>query len=580
MWFLSYFLLHLIVYALIRAQFLIWNWASLKSLGSTDIFWAFLNGMRFDLSAMALTVGLCFLGLIWLDLHPRLRKLWLTLFIALNFIFYLVNCVDSELFNFTAKRFSKSALVLVGEGGVSNLVLPYLPLALSTLLILVIYLYAAFKLAFSYSFVFNLKKKLGLSFLILASSVIASRGGLQLKPISYVEAKLFANSHANNLVLNSSFTIIKSFSKPSLQKIHYFEHDEMLSLLNNQDIAPRVVAANNPNIVILILESFSKEYLSIKNPEATPYLNKLIEKSVSFENAYANGRRSIEGIAALLSGIPALMEEPFISSEFSANQIIGLGSILKAERNYQTSFFHSATKGSMHFDSFTKSVGITDYYSLESYPSDEDHDGVWGIYDEPYLDWSCKQISGFQQPFFTNIFTMTSHQPFQIPERYRDRFKDDRHPILKTIQYTDYALEKFMDCAATQSWYQNTIFILLADHTGPTLNLNASFKSYYEIPILFYSPDPKLLKNINPKQYAQQIDILPTLLDILNIEYKNKNYLARSLLRDGPGKILALYSDGVYELLGDVKDSDKQLKAVQQYFSEGLYDNRLYYPSK
>lgn len=580
MWFLAYFLLHLIVYALIRAQFLIWNWASLKSLTSSDIFWAFLNGVRFDLSAMALTVGLCFLGLIWLSSYPNLRKIWLWAFIVFNFLLYLVNCVDSELFNFTAKRFSKSAFLLVGEGGVSNLVIPYLPLAFSTLIILVVYLFAAFKLAGAYNYTLNLTKKSSLTFVVLALSVVASRGGLQTKPITFVDAKLFTNSHANNLVLNSSFTIIKSFSKVSLQRIHHFSHDEMLSLLNNQDLPAREVRADKPNIIILILESFSKEYLALQNPEATPYLNSLIKKSVSFDHAYANGRRSIEGVAAILSGIPALMEEPFISSEFSANQVIGLGSILRAAENYHTSFFHSAATGSMHFNSFASSVGIADYYGLESYPSSDDHDGVWGIFDEPFLDWSCKKMSGFQKPFFASVFTMTSHQPYTLPEQYKDRFKDDRHAILKTVQYTDYALEKFMKCASEQDWYKNTIFVFLADHTGPALDVNQSFKSYFEIPMVFYSPNEKLFKNMNPHQYAQQIDVLPTLLDILQIEYKNKNYLSRSLLRDGPGKFVTLYSDGVYELVGDVKDKDRQLKAVQQYFSEGLYDNRLYYPVK
>lgn len=580
MWFLAYFLLHLIVYALIRAQFLIWNWASLKSLASSDIFWAFLNGTRFDLSALALTVGLCFLGLVWMDSNKKISKIWLAFFILFNGALYLVNCVDAELFNFTAKRFSKSAFILVGEGGVSNLIIPYLPLAFSTLVILSLYFYAAFKLMARYNYVFSYKKKALLSFVVLSVSAVASRGGLQVKPITYVDAKLFANSHANNLVLNSTFTVMKSFSKASLARIHFFEREEMLDLLNKQDLAIREVPAKNPNIVIVVLESFSKEYLALQNPEATPYLNQLIKKSVYFENAYANGRRSIEGVAAIMSGIPALMEEPFISSEFSANQIIGLGAILKAEKNYHTSFFHSAATGSMHFDGFTKSVGVDNYFGLESYPSAKDHDGVWGIYDEPFLDWTCQQISDFQQPFFSTIFTMTSHQPFQLPEQYKNKFVDSRHPIIKTVQYTDYSLEKFMNCAAQTKWYSNTIFIMLADHTGPPLNPNAEFKSYYEIPILFYSPNPNLLKNINPKQYAQQIDVLPTLLDILNIDYKNKNYLSRSLLRDGPGKLIALYADGNYELVGDIKDRDKQLKAVQQYFSEGLYDNRLYYPAK
>jgi phosphoglycerol transferase MdoB-like AlkP superfamily enzyme len=579
MWFLAYFLLHLLVYALIRVQFLIWNWASLKSLSFNDFVWAFVNGLRFDLSALALSLGLCFLGLVWMK-KRNLEKVWLYLFILFNAILYLINCADTELFNFTAKRFSKSALFLLGEGSVSNLVLPYIPLASASFLIIGIYIFAAHKLVIKYNYIFNVKKQITFSLLIIALSVVASRGGLQAKPITYVEAKIFNNSHANSLVLNSSFTFIKSFSKISLQRIYHFDREEMLSLLNKQELPIAEVKTNNPNIVVIILESFSKEYLNLKNPEATPYLNRLAAKSVNFINSYANGRRSIEGIAAILSGIPALMEEPFIGSEFSANQIIGLGSILRAEKNYSTHFFHSAVTGSMHFDSFTKSVGVEKYYGLEQYPIKEDYDGVWGIYDEPYLQYVCNKFLELAPPFFASVFTMTSHQPYQLPPKYKDRFKDDRHPIIKTLQYTDYSLEQFMACAEKQAWYKNSLFVILADHTGPELEASASFKSRFEIPIMLFSPDIDLLKNVNANQYAQQIDILPTLLDLLKIDYKNKNYLSRSLLRDGPGKLVALYSDGVYEIVGDIKDPGKHLKAVQQYFSEGLYDNRLYYPAK
>lgn len=580
MWFLAYFLLHLAFYTLIRAEFLIWNWASLKSLSGTEILWAFLNGLRFDLSALAVTVGLCFLGLLWLPGKSKLQKIWFLFFIVINFIFYVINTADVELFNFTAKRFSSSTLYLVGEGSFAQYIGPYLIPVLFSFCVLGCYAYIAYKFSRRYQYNFSLKNKVLLTFLFLLVSVVFSRGGLQLKPLSFVDAKLFNNTYGNNLVLNTTFTFLKSLGKSSLQRVSHFEKKEMLSLLNTQDIKPIsfVSSDKKPNIVIVILESFSKEYLILQNPEATPYLNQLRQKAFDFKNAYANGGRSIEGIAAILSGIPALMEEPFINSEFSANQIIGLGSLLAAQ-NYHTSFFHAATNGSMHFDRFTKSVGIENYFGLNEYPDQKDHDGSWGIFDEPYLQWACKKLSEFQSPFFSTVFTLSSHQPYNLPDKYRDKFKDERSLILKAIRYTDFSLEQFMKCAEKETWYNNTLFIFTADHTGPFLNADSTFESRYQIPLVFFSPNKQGLKNIDTNQYAQHIDILPTILDILNIEYKNQNYLSRSLLRAGP-KVIALYADRHYQLVGDIKNEDKQLKAIQQYFSEGLYDNRLYYPAK
>ncbi len=581
MLFLAYFLLHLVIYTLFRVQFLIWNWSELKNLSFNDFCTAFLFGLRFDLSAVALPVAVFLLGWLWLEKTGKLKKTWTWLFTLLNCFLIALNLGDSELLNFTARRFTKSSFFLFKEAQISNLVTPYLTMFALTVLLWVVYIFAIEKLTTRELKIKSLKLKGMFSFGMVVLAVIFSRGGLQVKPLTYVDAKIFDQSYANNLVLNSTFTLFRSFGKPAVERLHFFDNEKMLSLLNEQDIPSTFQARSEPkpmNVVYVFLESFSKEYLDLKNPEVTPYLNSLRRRGADFTNTYANGRRSIEGVAALLSGIPALMEEPFINSEFSANQVIGLGTILSAN-HYHTSFFHGAQNGSMHFDQFMKSVGIQNYFGKNEYPKAGDDDGTWGIYDEPFLQWTCQELTKFKTPFFTSIFTLTSHQPFQIPAAYRDRFKDDRLPILKAIQYSDYALEQFMKCAETQAWYANTLFILTADHTGPELQASSPFESRFQVPLVFFHADPRVLSNLNTRQFAQHIDVLPTLLETLQIPLKNKNYLARSLWRPGD-KVIALYNDGRYELIGQVKEPKEQLKAVQQYFSEGLFDNRLYYPVK
>lgn len=579
MWFLLYFLLHLVVYTLLRLEFLVWNWASLKNMSTEQLLWAFINGIRFDLSALAPTLGLALLGAVCLGSWPKIARVWLWIFALLNAAFFAINTMDAELYNFTAKRFAWSSFFLASEAHLSNVILPYLPLAFVSFCIVALFLTGSFLMIRRFSFSQPAFKKGLLAFCIIAVSVLASRGGFQLKPVTYVDAKIFDNTYGNNLVLNSTFTILISLSKKSLERVNVANQDEMLAQLNprtEQDF--KVESTAEPlNIVVVILESFSEEYSQLRDPEAMPFFNSLRRQSVDFKKSYANGRRSIEGIAAVLSGIPALMEDPFIDSEFSANQVIGLGNIL-GSRGYKTSFFHGATKGSMHFDSFTRSVGVEQYYGRADYPKTGDDDGTWGIFDGPFLNWVCSQITSGGTPFLTSIFTLSSHQPYKFPEGYA-AVKDDRLGILPSVRYADDSLEQFMKCAEAQPWFKNTLFVFTADHTGPELKPNTPFVQRYEIPIIFYGPHLPWLKKINADQYAQQIDILPTLLDVLNIEQKNVNYLSRSLLRSGP-KLIALYADGTYELVGDVKNRDQQLKAVQDYFSQGLYDNRLYYPVK
>ena len=543
-----------------------------------DLVWALIYGVRFDLSALAFTLGLWLFVLVFLARSRAWSRVVLWFIVILNTCFFVINFVDTELYNFTAKRFSANSFFLAQEAHFTNLILPYAGLVTSSLLIVGFYWYCSYKLIARFSFSASLKKAALTAFSFLLLSVIGSRGGFQHKPVSFVDAKIFDNSYGNNLVLNSTFTVLKSATHATLPHLNEIPHDQMILNLNAKTDLTTVPDAKGLNIVVMVMESFSKEYMELRDPEVMPYFNSLAGEGVYFSNAFANGRRSIEGIAAILSGIPALMDEPFISSEFAANQVIGLGNILSSI-GYETAFFHGAHRGSMHFDSFVKGVGIARHFGEEDFPDSSQYDGTWGIWDEPFFAWSCEKITEFKQPFFSTIFSLSSHHPFALPKQYQDTIKDERLPILKTVKYSDTALKKFMECAQSKPWFKNTLFVFTADHAGPELKPNTDFVSRFSVPIVFYGPNLSWLKDIDAKQPAQHIDLLPTFLDILGVEQKNYNYLARSLLRSGD-KMVALFSDGRYELVGDVKDRETRLKAVRQYFSQGMYDNRLYYPVK
>jgi phosphoglycerol transferase MdoB-like AlkP superfamily enzyme len=581
MWFWSFFLIHLVIYFFMRLLFAVWNWSSLSVLSESELLLAFFHGFRFDLSALGMTLGLALLVSVWLDRHQKIRTAWLSFFIAINAAFYIINAIDVELYNFTAKRFASHSFFLARDATFSNLIAPYVPLASASIMLVVGYIFMTWRALKKFKTPIQLSKKVIISSVIFIISLVSARGGVQKKPLTFVDAKIFDNTYANNLILNSTFTVLKSASKKSLERVRYFDDEKLLSKLNPKtdlDVVP--IFKEKPNFVVIILEGFSHEYSLLQNPEVMPNLNRLKKISANFNEAYANGRRSIEGVAAILSGIPALMEEPFINSEFSANQIIGLGQILN-QHGYKTSFFHGASKGSMHFDSFTRSVGILENFSREDYPIKEHDDGTWGIFDEPFLKWTCEKIRSYREPFFSTIFTLSSHHPFQLPNDsdIRKKFYVSGLPILKTIQYTDDALAKFFNCMEQDIRFKNTVFIITADHTGPELQVNSSFLNRHRVPLLIYAPGADWISDIKTDQPAQHIDILPTILDLAGIQQKNYNYLSRSLLRSGP-KLIALYSDGKYELAGNINDQEEQLKAVRQYFSQGLYDNRLYYPIK
>ena len=275
-------------------------------------------------------------------------------------------------------------------------------------------------------------------------------------------------------------------------------------------------AFHKKNVVVIILESFSKEYTRLGSCKGyTPFLDSLMDKSYTFTDAYANASHSIEGIPAIIAGIPALSTEPFTVSVYGTNKITSLPNILKTE-GYSSAFYHGATNGSMSFDVFCSAAGYDKYYGRTEYNNEADYDGSWGITDQPFLQYFAAGISKMQQPFFATVFTLTSHDPFIVPEPYRARVPKGKIPLESTIAYTDMALRDFFKTAATKPWFNNTLFVISADHGALrheddyySRNMGA-----YAIPIIFYAPGDTLLKGQDAAT-MQQINILPSVLDYL-----------------------------------------------------------------
>lgn len=621
-------LLLLIFYFIERVAFLVWNWSLFHSKAASDIATAFLVGTRFDLSAVfSLMAPVLLLAVIpWPERWERIweKTTWL-IFSVLNVIFLLLNGIDTELINFVGRRFTVDSLFVVGEsqGKFFNFVGGYWPLASFNVLLCVVLVWSSYRLMRaprrSTSLPASAKMYSAHAFLCLVAiiiTVVAIRGGLQKKPVNFVNASMFTAPILNNLCLNSTFTLIKSYGKEGVKREVYFsDRQEMLSLMNGS-FTGSALEGHRPdkpqNVVIIILESFGSEYTAASGGKSyTPFLDSLAAKSLSFRNGYANGRRSIEGVAAVMGGVPALMNEPFISSNFTSNLFLGLGTLL-AEKKYTTSFFHGGHNGTMYFDSFMKSAGVENYFGASEYNNSQDDDGVWGIWDEPFLQWMVTKIDTMPQPFMASVFTLSSHQPFKVPEKYKEQFPEGPIEILKAVSYSDYALKRFFEEAAKKPWYKDTLFILTADHTS--IHYRDDFDNdvgNYRVPIILYHPSFQF-PEVDKDMVVQQIDILPTVLDFLGIQEKDKNYLESSMFVPGD-KVAVSYIDGRYLLMAkdyylvwvpaqgadpvmyDIKDTAehraltepadrktllvKKLKAAVQYFNEGMWDNKLYYPT-
>jgi phosphoglycerol transferase MdoB-like AlkP superfamily enzyme len=162
-------------------------------------------------------------------------------------------------------------------------------------------------------------------------------------------------------------------------------------------------------------------------------------------------------------------------------------------------------------------AGFEAYFGLDQYPDKNDFDGVWGIWDEPFFDFFAKKMSQFRQPFLASVYSISSHHPFKVPDKYIGKFKKGPIPICEVIRYTDYALMKFFNDISGEPWFKNTLFVITADH--PNERMHREFQNNFGqfcIPIVFYKQDSEL-HGVKMK-IAQHIDILPTILSYLNFD--------------------------------------------------------------
>ena len=510
----------LVIYTTSRIFFFLNNRIKLESFSFID----FIEGIRFDLSALVY-INIPILILLLFPTKLRHNKDYIrftnSLFYILNFIFIVFNNIDIEYYRFTQKRstFDFIELILLGSDA-RNIIPQYLSDYWRITLFTAIQIWFLFKINNQYQFhnsslKINIFKRI-LPFLIgTLIFIISARGGFQLKPIKPINAGEIGNSKNTSLILNTPFTILHSLDENKLISYSYFDKSKLDSIYQTTHIFDK--KDSKPNVIILIMESYSKEFIGFYNNGNgnTPFLDSLMNNSLVFTNAYANGLKSIEALPAITASIPSLMDDPFITSNYAQNSFESIASLLNKE-DYTTSFYHGGYKGTMGFYSYSKKAGFSDYFGLEEYDNINDFDNSWGIYDKPFFKYFAENVNTKGEPFFSTFFSLSSHPPYTLPNDYLKEFDSvNKIGIRETIFYSDFSMKNFFNNIENKTWFNNTIFIITADHTSAE-NFNSKYNNKigrYSIPLIIYSPEGSF-KGIN-NNVVQQIDIMPTVLEII-----------------------------------------------------------------
>lgn len=485
----------------------------------------FAHGIRFD------AVSAAYVLLPFVLLLPAFQKLRIPLrlyFLAGIGAMNMLNCIDAEFFRFIARRstddlfrfaFLSNDIFNIGFDLIRDFW--YLLILWALVMGMVLLLYNRFvHTRMVYDSKYDRLKATGSMVLMAALMVIAMRGGFQRVPIGIIDAGMAEDPRLSVLELNSAFTVLKTFGKPDLKEMVFFDDAD-------NPVSPIVSPAgplhghlNGVNVVLLIVESLSSEYMGVLNGTGTgyaPFTDSLSKEGLLLTNAFANGHRSIEGVPACLASLPTLMYEPFITSRYVQNRFTSLANVL-GPLGYASYFMHGGENGSMGLEAFTGQAGFKTYIGKNQYPDLGHHDGHWGIFDHHFLRYATQVFSKEKGPFVAGIFTLSSHHPYTVPKEMAGKFPKGTLPIHESMGYADWSLSQFFKAAQATDWYANTLFVITADHTS--LSEMPAFQTKLgslSIPIIFFHPGDTILKGTLDVA-AQQIDIMPSVLSLLGYD--------------------------------------------------------------
>ena len=621
-------LLLMAIYSLSRLFFFFINSDLYPEVSTAHLVEMLLGGMRFDLTAVLyLSSVYLVLALLPLPLKVRNHRVYQTItrlfYLIPNAVGILVNCADMVYVRFTDRRTTCTFFAeFQHDSNLGTILLQslwqywYVTLfALAAIAILISCSTKSGSLNPQPS-ILNILSKRGrgdtsplfyylretlLLCLIAYFTVIGIRGGFgrYTRPITISNALQYADRPQETaIILNTPFSLMKSLENETYRNPHYFERQDLEQIMSPIHRPDERAQEKRLNVVVLILESFSKEYIGFyNNPpfkggigrgSLTPFLDSLLAQSVTYTYSYASGRKSIDAMPSVLSSIPMLIE-PYVVTPYATNEVSSLADCLN-RKGYTTAFFHGAPNGSMGFQAFARAAHFNRYYGMDEYNGEDAFDGTWAIWDEEFLQFFAHTMDTLPQPFLTTVFTASSHHPFKIPTRYEGHFPQGTIPLHQCVAYTDFALRRFFDYASQQPWFDNTLFVLTADHTNQlTTPEYRNTRGLFAVPIAFYSP-ARLAPDVRSQGAVSQIDIMPSVLNFLGYDKPYFAFGEDCLTQPKKHPWAVIYNHPLFEILSPESEVVlnertpaneeeevmlRYLKAFIQQYTDRMINNQL-----
>jgi phosphoglycerol transferase MdoB-like AlkP superfamily enzyme len=381
--------------------------------------------------------------------------------------------------------------------------------------------------------------KVAVSIFLCGILFLLIRSGWQTTPLNPSMAYFSDKPILNHAAVNTEWNLLSDYlhSKgPSKNPYQYMEdtiaQERISHYLNPNSSSNSILNKDNPNVVLIILESFTSDLIKSLGgeTETAPNLERLIEDGLLFSNIYSTSDRTDKGIVAIMSGFPSQATQSIIKN---VNKLENLPAITQDFRlnGYNTSFIYGGESEFYNFKSFMLSHGVQQVIDQHAFPI-KDVMSKWGAFDHLTFQKSIDYFNKSPQPFFSTLLTLSNHEPFDLPNPPHFGSSSLANLFRSTAYYTDSALYDFINKATETDWYKNTLFVVIADHGHrlPLEKWDNHHPNRYRIPFLLYGDVLKEdFRGKTIDKIGSQTDLANTLLNLLNINSKNY-FWSRDLL--------------------------------------------------
>jgi phosphoglycerol transferase MdoB-like AlkP superfamily enzyme len=528
-----------IIFEMMRLIFVCINFESAAKISFHQLLMSFWYGIRQDLSAIGYLLVLPVLSFVFNNIANKFfywRKLVIGYTNTVLFILALMTVLDALLYRHWGYHMDTTVLLYLKS---PSLVFAYTGLwNFMAALSLSILVYLTFRFVFRKLILPFLEENIyvdrnipiALVWLLVGGSlIIPIRGGLQQIPINisvaYFSSESFANHSAVNILWNIGYSATK---QGKLSKTWHFMPDEKAanihdSLYHHVDTIPNGwLKTPRPNVVLILLESFTANIIEPLGGEKgiTPNFNALSKEGIFFKHCYANGDHSEKGLLSIFSAAPDLPDISIIAYPPKFQQLPGLIPDL-TKQGYETRFYMGGEIEFANFKAFLHSQGIGGIVSKSDFPSSS-YNVKWGVHDHVTYQRLLDDLSekGQEKPFFYSLFTISSHEPFDVPMETVIRGDSKEDKFRNAAFYADKSLGEFIAKAKLQPWWDNTLVILVADH-GVKLpwNLHNHEEQKFKIPMLWLGG--ALAKDsMAIDTYCSQTDLIATLFHEMYLPYQ------------------------------------------------------------